>query len=77
MNKQIISIYIQENFSDSLVGIPKKLENEQPRLYNSIFEYTDYLPNSASFTERCYHLKENLKDRPVCEGCGNLLKFKN
>ncbi len=77
MNKQIVSIYIQENYGDKLTGAQKKLKKEQPRLYNAIYDYTEYMPKSSSFTERCYNVKENLFKRPTCIKCDKLLKFKS
>jgi hypothetical protein len=76
MNKQIVSIYIQENYGDKLTGAQKKLKKEQPRIYNAIYDYTDYMPKSSSFTERCYNVKAGLSKRATCS-CGKKLKFKS
>lgn len=77
MNKQILSIYIKDTFDGKITAAEnKKLQESQPRIYDAIFEYTDFLPPSASFTERCYNLEQGFSDRATC-ACGNLLKFKN
>jgi len=76
MNKQIVSIYIQENYGDKAPST-KKLKKEQSRIYDGIYFYTDYMPKSASFTERCYNVKEGLYERPKCIKCDKLLKFKS
>jgi len=76
MNKQIISIYIQENFKDKLPTI-KKIKTEQRRIYGAIYKYTDFLPKSTSFAERSYLLSQGLDRRPKCMKCDKLLKFKS
>jgi hypothetical protein len=76
MNKQIVAIYINETFGDKLKSATKKLKSE-PRIYDAIFEYTDYLRKSASMTERCYNITTNLSDRVKCEKCDKILKFKS
>jgi len=75
MNKQIVSIYIKDNFGDKAPRT-KKLKKESLRVYNALYDYTDYLPKSASLTERSYHVSNNLVERPKCE-CGKILKFKS
>lgn len=79
MNKVIVSIYIKEHFGDKFNGASKKMQKDQPRVFDALYEYTDYLPKSASFTERCYNVMNNLSERPLCEneGCDNLVKFKS
>jgi len=77
MNRQIISIYIKENFGDNLTGASRKLQKTQPRLYDALYEYTDFVPKSSSFTERCYLITNDITERPKCINCDNLLKFKS
>lgn len=77
MNKQILSIFIKDTFDGKITPTEnKKLQETQPRIYKAIFDYTDYLPPSSSFTERCYLLENQIENRPTC-ACGKLLKFKN
>lgn len=77
MNKQILSNYVKDAFEGKITAADnKKLQETQPRIYDAIFEYTDYLPPSSSFTERCYNLEQDMNDRATC-ACGKLLKFKN
>jgi hypothetical protein len=76
MNKQIVSIYIKDTFGDKLTAASRRLK-EVPRIYDAIFKYTDYMPKSSSITERCYHITNGLTERPTCENCDKLLKFKS
>lgn len=77
MNRQILSNFIKDTFDGKITPTEnKKLQETQPRIYNKIFEYTEYLPPSSSFTERCYNLENGLTDRAICS-CGKLMKFKN
>lgn len=77
MNKQILANYVKETFDGKITAAEnKKLQDTQPRIYNSIFEYTDFLPPSASFTERCFNLENDINERTTC-GCGKILKFKS
>ena len=75
MNKQIVSIYITDMFGDKSPNV-KKLKKENIRIYDAIYDYTNYLPKSASITERSYHVINNLNERPKCS-CGKVLKFKS
>ncbi len=75
MNKTIVSIYLKENYKDKLPST-KLFKVEQERLYTAIYNYTDYMPKSTSFAERCYQIANELKDRPKCINCNKLLKFK-
>ncbi len=75
MNRQIAAIYLKENYSDKIPNA-KALEDEQPRVYNAVLEYTDFLPPSAIFTERCYLVENDISDRVKCS-CGKIKKFKN
>jgi len=77
MNKQILSLYIKDTFQGKVVpSDEKKVEDIQPRILDEIIKYTDFLPPSASFAERCYVLENDIEERPVCS-CGKLLKFKS
>mgnify|MGYP006863438376 CR=1 FL=1 len=75
MNRNIVQIYIQENFSEKAPTI-KKLQKEQPRLFDAIYDYTSDMPKNTTLVERCYFMKSGLEERPVC-ACGKLLKFKS
>jgi hypothetical protein len=75
MNKQIVSIYIQDTYGEKAPST-KKLKKDNPRIYNALYEYTDYLPKSATITERSYNVSKGLSDRPICK-CGKILKFKS
>jgi len=75
MNKQIVSIYIKDTFGDKSPSA-KKLKKTALRVYNALYNYTDYLPKSSSIVERSYHVTNNLSERPKCD-CGKILKFKS
>jgi hypothetical protein len=74
LNKNIVAIYIKDNFGEKSPKIRQL--NEIPRINDAIFKYTDYLPKSASITERCYNIVNGLDERAVC-ACGKVLKFKS
>jgi len=76
MNRQIIQAYIQENFSEKAPS-QKKLQKEQPRIFDAIYNYTDYLPKNTTIVERCYAMMNGLTERIKCERCNKILKFKN
>jgi len=74
MNRSIVGIYIKDNFGDKSPNSRKLKSNK--RIYDAVYTYTDYLPKSASLTERSYHVTHNLEERPKCD-CGKILKFKS
>jgi G:T-mismatch repair DNA endonuclease (very short patch repair protein) len=50
------------------------LKNHFKNEYNDIINHTRYLPNDCKFTERVYHILNNLTSRPKC-ACGKDLQF--
>ena len=44
-------------------------------IFNQIIDSTSYLPIS-SFSQRIYHIYNNLKEIPTCMHCGKVLKFR-
>lgn len=77
MNRQILSLFIKDNFNGKITAVEnKKLQDTQPRIYDEVFKYTNHLPPSASFTERCYNLENDISERATCD-CGKILKFKS
>jgi hypothetical protein len=75
MNKQIVSIYINEHYGEKAPS-SKKLKKDNIRIYNALYEYTGYLPQSATITERAYNVANGISDRVLC-ACGKVLKFKS
>ncbi len=74
MNREIVSIYIKENFPDGLRGASKKIKINSIRIYDALYKYTDYLPKSSSFKERVYNVMNCYNGRALCE-CGKVLPF--
>jgi len=75
MNKKIVAIFIEENYPTSLNGASRKIKNTNPRIYDALYEYTDFLPKAASFTERVFNIVAGNVERVKCD-CGKVLKFK-
>jgi hypothetical protein len=53
------------------------IQKQYSQLQTQIINDTNYLPANCKFTERIYHIINELKQRPICLECGKSLHFWN
>jgi hypothetical protein len=52
--------------------------NNSKYIKNFILEQTSYLPNSAKYNQRCFHIINDLYEVPLCKNCNiNYVNFNN
>lgn len=81
MNREELKSYIREKFikNNRLINTTSKsyMNRNHKIAYEKIMEFTSYLEESSKFSERVYHILNDLTNNQTCEHpeCNNILKF--
>ncbi len=71
MNKEELKLFLLENFGNNIITCYQILKNKYNNIYNNIIDETSYLDSNIKFTERLYHIINNLNEVPKCKICNN------
>lgn len=73
-SKEILEKILAINVYKSKLG--RYIRDHYPELNKEILEFTSFLPDTATFQERLYCIKNNIQSRPICTVCNkNYLEF--
>ena len=67
--RKIVIEYLKKHKANIII-----FNKHHPKLTNQIFSITNYLDETASFSERLYIISHNIEKQPLCY-CGNKVKF--
>ena len=82
-------VKLQEWIKNNLLNsknnlVPKKVSynakwiEQNPTIYNAIMETTNFLEDRCPFSQRIYHILNNIMHKPLCVHCNqNYVKFKS
>lgn len=83
MELQELQKWIKDNLFNNNFIIPKKVSlkakwiKENPFIYKTIIEYTNFLPVDCVLNRRIYHIINNMFYIPKCKLCDNFVKYKS
>ncbi len=69
MTREELKEWLINNFGEKIITSQQTIKNKFSNIYNEIINQTVYLDENSKYTERLYHIINDLFEVPICKNC--------